>query len=142
MEQTTTNTTTNQAEVYQSRFVKLAEDSWREDETFKTVIPLEFTNAMLEQIAARQKEGRLYIVRALDRSFAELLQECEDEDGGDDWDDRQTIKAIMALFAFRDALVLANECCCEAIRRFKAVDIALHPTTATNLQPTEDEAAA
>lgn len=136
MKQNTTNT--NQTEVYQSHFVKLAEESWREDGTFKPVIPLEFTNAMNKEIARRHEAAALYMVRALDRDFSDLMEECAHDDTITDWDDRPSTKALMSLYALRDALILTNEYCCEAISRFTAVDRALDQIMQSQ-PPTADE---
>ena len=139
MKQNTTNT--NQTEVYQSHFVKLAEDSWREDGTFKPVIPLEFTNAMNKEIARRHEAAALYMVRALDRDFSELMKECSHDDTITDWDDRHSTKALMSLYALRDALILTNEYCCEAINRFTAVDRAIQKTDSAATAEEEEAAA-
>ena len=137
MEQNTTNT--NQAAQYQSHFVKLAEESWREDGTFKPVIPLEFTNAMQKEIARRHEAAALYMVRALDRDFSDLMKECTHDDTITDWDDRPSTKALMSLYALREAIERTNEYCCEAIRRFTAVDRALDHRMMNSPATTDEE---
>ena len=139
MKRNTTNT--KQAEVYQSHFVKLAEESWREDGTFKTVIPLEFTNAMQKEIARRHEEAALYLTRALDRDFSDLMKECSHDDTITGWDDSTSTKALLALFALRDAITVSNEYCCEAIRRYTAVDRALEHRMMNSPATEEEEAA-
>lgn len=128
MEQTTTNTT-NQAKVYQSRFVKLADDSWdKKDCTFKAIIPVEFTNAVHRKFLEDGEQVRLYIARALDRSFPDLFKECREQlEGVDDMENEPTTHAIAELYMYNDALLLAQEYCAEAIRRYTAVDRALYP---------------
>ena len=129
MEQTTTNTTTTQAEVFQSRFVRLADDSWdKNDCTFKAIIPVEFTNAVHRKFLEDGAQVQLDIARALDRSFPDLFKECREQlEGVDDTEDEPTTHAIVKLYMYRDALFLAQEYCAEAIRRYTAVDRALYP---------------
>ena len=130
MEQKTTNTnTTNQAEDSRSRFVKLADDSWdKNDCTFKAIIPVEFTNAVHREFLEDGEQVQLYIARALDRSFPDLFKECREQlEGVDDMEDEPTIHAISELYMYKNALLLAQEYCAEAIRRYTAVDQALYP---------------